>query len=147
MHRHLTERPHNDICRDAADNVGQQYAGSGHFNGVGRAVKSPVPMAEPGAIKRMCRVLSPRLSLLLLSIVVFQCRLTQKIKNHGTRSPVVKRLSSPPVNARWKSPDVRLRDPRSPREWSSRRWASASQALLRQRQTRGPVRQNRGKCR
>ena len=41
MHRHLTERAHNDICRDAADNVGQQYAGSGHFNGVGRAVKKP----------------------------------------------------------------------------------------------------------
>ncbi len=39
MHRHLAERTHDDIGRDAANNVGQQHAGTGHFNGICRAIK------------------------------------------------------------------------------------------------------------
>ncbi len=41
MHGHLAQRTHNDIRRDPADNVGQQHAGPGHFDGVRGAVKQP----------------------------------------------------------------------------------------------------------
>ena len=39
MNRHLSQRTHDDIRRHAADDVGQQNAWTGHFDGICRAIK------------------------------------------------------------------------------------------------------------
>ena len=41
MYRHFPQRTHNDIRRDTTDNIGQQHARTGHFDGVCRTVKQP----------------------------------------------------------------------------------------------------------
>ena len=39
MNRHFAAGAHDDIRRHAADNVRQQNAGTGHFDGICRAIK------------------------------------------------------------------------------------------------------------
>jgi hypothetical protein len=90
MNRHFAERAHDDIRRHAADNVGQQNAGTGHFNGIGRAIKKTG--ADSGTQRHKADVPGAQPTFKFVSTFHLNLAIQHEKKNHGALSPVVKQF-------------------------------------------------------
>ena len=91
MNRHLSQRTHDDIRRHAADDVGQQNAWTGHFDGICRAIKKTGTDSRAQRHKANVARAQPTFEF----VSAFHLNLAiqhEKTKNHGALSPVVKQF-------------------------------------------------------